>query len=189
MPDQEQSTAAPVDWTDDGILRAAFLALFEPKDRALLRRAGSILACQVLSGETADNPEIVAHLRAASEDARMLAAFLQEIAEKRHGIEATDQEAALCLQAQRWRRDAADLAEEIEGEVQDVTGKPAGALGREEAAAAGRMLEAMAAVLDEARNLQRLDRDGVLGRSVGRLAETLPVLEDAIEAAIKAATK
>jgi hypothetical protein len=43
-----------------------------------------------VSGETSDNPEIVAHLRAASEDARMLAAFLQEIAEKRHGIEATD---------------------------------------------------------------------------------------------------
>jgi hypothetical protein len=39
----------------------------------------------------------------------------------------------------------------------------------------------MRAVLEEAQNLQRLDREGVIGRSVGNLAEGLAVLEAAIK--------
>jgi hypothetical protein len=44
IPEQEQSTAAPVDWTDDEIYRAVFLALFGPEERAALQRSGIIFA-------------------------------------------------------------------------------------------------------------------------------------------------
>jgi hypothetical protein len=39
----------------------------------------------------------------------------------------------------------------------------------------------MRAVLEEAQHLQRLDRDGVIGRSVANLAEGLTLLEAAIK--------
>jgi len=182
MPDQEQSTAAPVDWTEDGILRAVYLVLFEPADRAVLRRAGSILATQAVSSETADDP-ILDHLRAAAEDLRMCSRHLREIVDKRHWSETTDREVDLCRLAEHWQGNVADIAFEIEGELGDATGAPTAGLGPEEAAAAVRLLETMAAVLVEARKLQSLDRDGVLGRSVGKLADSLPVPEAAIKGA------
>jgi hypothetical protein len=192
MSDRTDSTAAgppadtpstappPVDWTDDGILRGAFLALFDPADREVLRRAGAILACQAIAGDEGGE-FIVRDLRAAGDDARMLARHLQQIAEMRHGSgDTTDRQHALCLLAERWQRNAADIAFEIRGEVEEAPGEPAGALGPEEAAAA-RLLVKMRETLAEARNLQRLDRDGVIGRSVGNLAEGLAALEAAIQ--------
>jgi hypothetical protein len=181
MPDQEQSTAAPVDWTDDGIYRAAFLALFEPAHRAVLRQAGYIIATQVIAGDEGGEP-IVRDLRAVAEDARMISRHFQQIAELRHGSgDTTDRQHALCLLAEHWQRNADDLAHEIECEVEEATEAPAGALGPEEAAAALRLLEKLRAVLEEARNLQRLDREGVIRRSVANLAKGLMVLESAIK--------
>ena len=182
MPDQEQSTAAPVDWTEDGIFRSPFLVLFEPEDRAVLRKAGAILATQAVSSDTADDP-ILDHLRAAAEDLRMCSRHLREVADKRHWSETTDREVDLCRLAERWQANAADIAFEIEGELGDATGAPTAGLGPDEAAAAVRLLETMAAVLVEARNLQRLDQVGVIGRSVGKLADSLTVLEAAIKGA------
>lgn len=53
------------DWTESGIYRAAYLALFNREDRAVLRRAGRVMAAQAISGDTGDEPAIVANLRAA----------------------------------------------------------------------------------------------------------------------------
>jgi hypothetical protein len=181
MPDQGQSTEAPVCWTDDGIYRAAFLALFEPAHRAVLRQAGDIIATQAIAGSEGIEP-VVDDLRAAAEDARMTSRYLQQIAEMRRGHdEPTDREIDLCRLAEHWQRNAADLAHEIEGEVEEASDEPAGALGQDEVAAAARLLAKMRAVLEEAQNLQRLDRDGVIGRSVGNLAAGLAALEAAIK--------
>jgi hypothetical protein len=99
----------PADWTNDGIFRAAYLALFDTEDRAALRRAGKALAVQAYSGDTPEEPEVVGPLRAALEDVRMLATFLREIGES---TEATTPARArqLAGMAEGWSREVGDLA-------------------------------------------------------------------------------
>jgi len=97
------------DWTDDGIFRAAYLALFDTEDRAALRRAGKVLAQQVRNGAPTEEPEIAAPLRAALEDARMLATFLREIAESAEGT-TPERTRQLAGRARSWSYEVADLA-------------------------------------------------------------------------------
>lgn len=102
-------TPPPAHWTDDGIYRAAYLALFDTEDRDALRRAGKVLAQQVTNGAPPEEPGIVGPLRAALEDARMLAAFLREIAESAEGA-IPDDARRLAVKAQGWSREVAEIA-------------------------------------------------------------------------------
>ena len=99
----------PADWTEDGIFRAAFLALFDNQDRAALRRAGKVLAIQARAGAAPEEPEIAGPLRAALEDARVLATFLRETAESAEGA-IPDDARRLAVKAQGWSREVAEIA-------------------------------------------------------------------------------
>jgi hypothetical protein len=102
------------DWTSGGVFRAAFIQLFPPEDRPLLRRAGVVLALQALSGETHEEPLVISELRAAAEDARMLAVYLEDIHQKAQDPLPTERAERLAARAQEWSREAAALAEAIE---------------------------------------------------------------------------
>jgi hypothetical protein len=125
MPDRQKSIPPRplADWTDHGIYRAAYLSLFDPDERDILRRAGVILAEQAISGDTSDDPAVVSHFRAAIDDARMLAEFLREIAEKAVGTEIpTKAGRRLAQEARRWRVSAADLVSNLEAVFHEATG-------------------------------------------------------------------
>lgn len=102
------------DWTSGGVFRAAFVQLFQPEDRPVLRHAGVVLALQALSGETHEEPLVISELRAAAEDARMLAVYLVDIHLKAEDPLPTGRAERLAARAQEWSREAAALAEAIE---------------------------------------------------------------------------
>lgn len=111
------------DWTDHGVYRAAYLYLFPPDERDVLRRAGIILGEQAISGDTADDPAVVSHFRAAIDDARMLAEFLREIAEKGVGTEIPTAAGRRLAQAARLSHaNAAVLVSDLETIFHEATG-------------------------------------------------------------------
>lgn len=102
------------DWADDGIYRAAFLELFDRGDRAVLRRAGAILASQAISGDSHEEPVVISHLEAAAEDARMLAVYLREIHGKAVDRLSTERAERLAGRALGWAEEVEVLAAAIE---------------------------------------------------------------------------
>ena len=125
MPDQEQSTEPPpVDWTEYGVFRAAFLQRFDPGDRAALIHAGNILATQVLSGDGPREPAVVGEFRAAIHEARMLLDYLREIAETAVvAIIPSEEGRRLAREAEHWWRQASDLRHGMAAAFQDATGE------------------------------------------------------------------
>ena len=174
MPDvAPQSTEPPVDWTDDGIFRAAFLALFDPADREVFRRAGVILAYQAISGDTPDDP-VLDPLRAVAEDLRMAGRHLQEIADKRNWSKLPDRERDLCRQAEQWAVEVAALRLNIVGalgaEVEAL--EPAG-----EADRLHRLTEGVRNLLEVVSDLPPEAAAGLVGQLEGHLCDALAALE------------
>jgi hypothetical protein len=176
------------DWTDHGIYRAAYLSLFDPDERDILRRAGIILAEQAISGDTSDDPVVVSHFRAAIDDARMLAEFLREIAEKAVGTEIpTRAGRRLAREARRWYVSAADLVSNLEAVFHEATGlavdeedhEPEDAPD-EYRAYAKEVLHHVRALLTFARKVETEDPDDLVRPAADRVAATLEVLETAI---------
>ncbi|MFP3942231.1 MAG: hypothetical protein ACLF0P_18200 [Thermoanaerobaculia bacterium] len=122
MPDRPKSTRPP-DWTDHGAFRAAFLERFEPEDRQVLQKAGSILAVQVISGDVHREPVLVSEFRAAIEDARMLRDYLEEIHASVQDELPTEAAEHLAREAAHWQRSASDLAHGMAASLQTATGE------------------------------------------------------------------
>lgn len=122
MPDRDdciQPESPPIDWTDDGIYRAAFLCLFDPERRAVLRAAAAILAAQAVSGDTAGKSVVWASLEAVSEDLRMAERLLLEVAAIPLESAVTPEEAEVCSVARQWARAVGDRASEIQAWVDE----------------------------------------------------------------------
>jgi len=183
MSDRAKSTAAgsradtpeppAVDWTDDGVFRAAFLSLFNPEDRDVFRRAGVILAYQAISGDTPDDP-VLDPLRAVAEDLRMAGRHLQEIADKRNWSKLPDRERDLCRQAETWAGEVAALRLNVVGalgaEVEPL--EPAS-----EADRLHRLTEGVRDLLDAVRDLPPEAAAGLVGQLEGHLCDALTELE------------
>jgi hypothetical protein len=179
MSDREESSAAgtpagtpepsAVDWTDDGIFRAAYLSLYDCEDREVLRRAGVILACQAISGDTPDDP-VLDPLRAVAEDLQMAGRHLREIAEKRQWSKLPDPEHDLCRQAEQWAGEVAALRLNIVGalgaEVEPL--EPTG-----EADRLRLLTEGVRDLLDAVRDLPPEAAAGLVGQLEGHLCDAL----------------
>lgn len=122
MPDRPKSTRPP-DWTDHGAFRAAFLERFQPADRQVLQKAGSILAVQVVSGDVHHESVVLSEFRAAIEDARMLRDYLAEIHANVEDELPTEAARYLTREAAHWRREASDLAHGMAASLQGATGE------------------------------------------------------------------
>lgn len=117
-PRADTPTPLP-DWTDHGAYRAAFLEVFEPADRPALRKAGAILASQVMSGDPHKEPAVVSELEAAYDDARMLADYLLEIWNRGEGTFATARQHRLADRCRVWAGEVASIALAIRGALDD----------------------------------------------------------------------
>lgn len=186
MPDRQKSTPPPLaDWTDHGIYRAAYLSLFDPNERDILRRAGIVLAEKAISGDTSDDPVAVSHFRAAIDDARMLAELLREIAEKAVGTEIPSKAGRrLAQEARSWYVTAADLVSNLEAVFHEATGLAVDEEDHEpedaDVTAAWQVLEQVRGLLAFARKVEAEDPDDLVRPAADRVAAMLESLEDAI---------
>ncbi|HSL83672.1 MAG TPA: hypothetical protein VLF66_12930 [Thermoanaerobaculia bacterium] len=124
MTDFTQLMDSPpaADWTEAGIVRAAFLAVFDAEDRAILRQAGKILALSAIAGDPESDP--AEHYRAAVQDARALAVYLREVRELATEAEPDHPAAAtVSKDAEHWRRQVEDVLAGMEADLRRL---PAG---------------------------------------------------------------
>ena len=124
MSDRPKSTSppSPPDWTDHGAFRAAFLEVFEPEDRPALRKAGAILASQVMSGDPHKQPAVVSELGAAYDDARMLADYLLETWNRGEDTFPTARQHRLADRCKVWAGEIASIALAIRGALDSEDG-------------------------------------------------------------------
>lgn len=193
MPDLvAESTLPPPELNH--VLRQSFLWRIDtPEHSDAMARFGDLLFTFINEGgmwgpREDRRPLSFREAESAAAELDAIAVYLEDIADAPNQSELEPREYPLCLAAVAWARQTRETAGTIRRTLGASVGDepepvPASALGPEEATAALRLLEKLRAALEEARNLQRLDRDGVLGRSVGNLAESVTVLEAAIKGA------
>lgn len=178
MHDFDQSTPppTPIDWTDDGCFRAAFLDHFEEPDRDALRRAGVVLARQVVSGDAPDRSVVYGPLQAIAADLRMTSRHLQQVYEMPDDSSIPRPERDLCHEARCWRSDAADLAYEIEARVREAEGAPEPQAADTAPTAILRDLSSLV------RRLESLgDGDDLAGRWAAQLRDIETHMQDVVE--------
>ena len=155
----------PADWTEAGIFRAAFLAVFDPEDRAVLRQAGKILAVSAIAGDPVSDP--ADHYRAAVQDAQALAVYLREVSELAAEVESEHPAAAaVAKDAEHWRRQVEDMVAGMEADLRRL---PA----REEPDPVARLASAARALVRDQRERVRLLRGS---------SPLVDALEDAVAA-------
>lgn len=157
----------PADWTEAGIFRAAFLAVFDAEDRAVLARAGKVLAVAAIAGDPESDP--ADHYRTAVQDARALAGYLREVSELATEAEPNHPAAAAVgKHAEHWRRHVENMVAGMEADLRRLPagGEPEG--------------DPVARLADAARALVRDQRERV------RLLRGSSLLVDALEDAVRA---
>ena len=122
---QMMDSPPPADWTEAGIFRAAFLAVFDAEDRAVLRQAGKILALSAIAGDPESDP--ADHYRGAVQDAQALAVYLEEVRELATEAEPDHPAAAVAKDAEHWRRELEDVVAGMEADLRRLlkAGEPA----------------------------------------------------------------
>lgn len=163
---QMMDSPPPADWTEAGIFRAAFLAVFDAEDRAVLRQAGKILALSAIAGDPESDP--ADHYRGAVQDAQALAVYLEEVRELATEAEPDHPAAAVAKDAEHWRRELEDVVAGMEADLRRLlkAGEPAP--------------DPVAPLADAARTLVRDQRERV------RLLRGSSALVDALEDAVAA---
>ena len=163
----------------DVIFRENFLCRFQdPDERESLQRFGGLLLDLAAGAERVEagrSGMTTSALYAAAADLRRLSFYFRTVAEEVAGCEVSAQEAGLGVLAKGWAGQVGDLANAIEGEVEETEAEslePA-----EEAARVLKLTEGVRRLLGEAGKLPDSAADGAVGQLAGHLRDALDGLE------------